>query len=169
VILLVSIGGFAFFQGSMFMTKQKIADQQIILDGQNKELAMYKNLTWYIKLSAVRDLEKNTPHTMPWAERIDKIIKMLTDLRNITPTQNETIALSDFDVSLDKISLKGKVSSLLLLYYNDPSRNIVSLLDRFQALDFIKDLRIQTYDRNATDNTFGFVLEANVTADDGTK
>lgn len=168
VILFLSIGGFGFFQVSMFLSKQTIADQQVILDGQNKELAMYQNLTWYVKLNAVRVLEQDAPHTMPWSERIDKIINMLNDLRNLTSSQNETITLSDFNVSLDHISLRGKVSSLLLLYYSDPARNIVSLLDRFEALDFIKDLHIQNYTRDQ-DNTFGFVLEANVSSDDNTK
>jgi len=34
-------------------------------------------------------------------------------------------------------------------------------------LDFIKDIQIKTYDKDPTDNTFGFVLEAKVT-DNGT-
>ncbi|MBU0627008.1 hypothetical protein KKG31_06565 [Patescibacteria group bacterium] len=84
---------------------------------------------------------------MPWADRISKVIEMLNELKNITSNQSETIALSDFKVSLENISLKGKVSSLLLLYYSNPERNIISLIDRFEKLDFIDDIHIQSYDR----------------------
>jgi len=69
---------------------------------------------------------------MPWADRINKVIEMLNELQNLTSNQTETITLSDFKVSLDGISLKGKVSSLLLLYYSNPDKNIISLLDRFE-------------------------------------
>jgi len=166
ILLLLAIGVFVFFKGSMFFTNQKITDQQIVLDKQKTELAGYETLTGYIKLSALRELEVATD-TMPWAERINKVIEMLNDLQNLTSNQSETIVLSDFKVSLDTISLRGKVSSLLLLYYSSPERNIVSLLDRFEQLDFIKDIKIKTYDKNAEDNTFGFVLEAKV-SDNGT-
>ena len=105
---------------------------------------------------------------MPWAERINKVIEMLTELKNLTPSSNETIVLSDFKVSLESISLRGKVSSLLLLYYSNPEKNIISLIDRFEKLDFIKDIHIQTYNKG-TDNAFDFVLEAKVTDNGNTK
>jgi len=168
ILLLIAIGEFIFFKGSMFFTNQKITDQQLVLDKQNTELAGYGTLTGYIKLSAIRQLETET-NTMPWAERINKVIEMLNELQNLTSNQTETISLSDFKVSLDSISLRGKVSSLLLLYYSNPEKNIVSLLDRFEQLDFIKDIKIKTYDKDTTDNTFGFVLEAKVTNDGTTK
>ena len=151
----------------MFFTKQKITDQQLILDQQNQELAGYQTLTGYIKLSALRELETTTD-TMPWAERINKVIEMLNELKNLTSNQNETIILSDFKVSLDSVSLRGKVSSLLLLYYTNPERNILSLLDRFEQLDFIQDIKIKTYDKSE-DNAFGFVLDAKVINDGNTK
>jgi len=166
ILLLLALWGFVFFKGSMFFTNQKITDQKIILDQQKQELAWYETLTGYIKLSAIRLLEAET-NTMPWADRINKVIEMLNELQNLTSNQSETISLSDFKVSLDTISLRGKVSSLLLLYYSNPEKNIISLLDRFEQLDFIKDIKIKTYDKDTENNVFGFVLEAKVT-DNGT-
>lgn len=93
---------------------------------------------------------------------------MLNELQNLTSNQSETISLSDFKVTLEGISLRGKVSSLLLLYYSNPGKNIVSLLDRFEQLDFITDIKIKTYNKGE-DNTFGFVLEAKVINDGNTK
>lgn len=47
---------------------------------------------------------------------------------------------------------------------------MISLIDRFSSLDFVKNIRIQTYDRVGENNYYEFVLEANVIndADTGT-
>ncbi|MEI7557422.1 MAG: hypothetical protein WCJ45_00785 [bacterium] len=56
----------------------------------------------------------------------------------------------------------------MLLYYSSPSKGIRSLFDRFSDLDFVKNIRIQTYDRIGDNNYYQFVLEANVINDAGT-
>ena len=56
----------------------------------------------------------------------------------------------------------------MLLYYSNKTKNIVSLIDRFSSLDFIKNIRIQTYDKVGDNNNYEFVLEANVINDAGT-
>jgi uncharacterized protein YlbG (UPF0298 family) len=48
----------------------------------------------------------------------------------------------------------------MLLYYSNPSKNILSLFDKFEQLDFIKDIRVKTYTK--TDDSFDFVLDAKV-------
>lgn len=166
LLFLLGLWLYIFLQANMFFTKQKIADQQIILDSQNEELAWFKTATWYIKLNAVRELESNTDN-MAWSERISKIIEMLNDLKRIVPNQSWSIQLSDFRVNLDTVSLRWEVSSLLLLYYSDPTKNIVSLFDRFEKLDFIEDIQVKSYTR--TDTAFDFVLEAKVINDGNTK
>ena len=93
---------------------------------------------------------------------------MLEDMKNIDASSTDTVVLSDFNVSLDKITLKGQVSNLLLLYYSNASRNVLSLIDRFSGLDFVQNIRIQTYDRVGDNNYYEFVLEANVINDAGT-
>ena len=57
---------------------------------------------------------------------------------------------------------------MLLLYYSNPTKGITSLIDRFSNLDFIKNIRIQTYDRVGDNNYYEFVLEANIINDAGT-
>lgn len=57
---------------------------------------------------------------------------------------------------------------MLLLYYSNPAKGILSLIDRFSGLDFVKNIRIQTYDRVGDNNYYEFVLEANVINDAGT-
>lgn len=160
-IFIIAVLGFAFLKGYGFFIKQSIKDQNAEVVKQTNIENSYKTLTGYNKLQAVKLLE-NKQTAIPRSDHINKVIQMLETLKNLQPWNSGSIILSDFKVSLDKISLKGQVSSLLLLYYSDPQSNVVSLLDRFGQLDFIKDIRIQTYDKVGDNNYFQFVLEANV-------
>lgn len=166
-ILVISVLGFVFFKVYGFFINQNIKDQQVVLAEQVKMTDAYKLLTGYNKLQAVKSLETQQAD-IPWSDHINKVIQMLEDLKSVQGG-TDTIVLSDFKVDLNKISLKGQVSNLMLLYYSNPKQNVVSLLDRFSQLDFIKDIRIQTYDKVADTGSFEFVLEANVVNDGNTK
>lgn len=166
VIFVLSLIVFGYFKVDIFLTNQKITDQRALLEQQTQELDAYKVLTGYNKLQAVKILEEQQT-TMPWSDHISDMIDMLQDMKSIDTSATDTIALSDFNVTLDKITLKGQVSNLLLLYYSNPNRNMVSLIDRFSDLEFVKNIRIQTYDRVSESNYYEFVLEANV-INDGT-
>ena len=151
----------------MFLTNQSMANKRVLIEEQTKQLESYKLLTGYNKLQAVKILEEKQIN-MPWSEHITKVIAMLEDIKQVDPSSSDTIILSDFNVSLDKISLKGQVSNLLLLYYSNESKGIRSLIDRFSSLDFVKNIRIMTYERVGDNNYYSFVLEANVINDAGT-
>lgn len=151
----------------MFLTKQKISDKRVLLTEQTTQLEWYTELTGYNKLQAVKILE-NEQVDMPRSEHISQMIQMLEDMKKIDSSSTDTIVLSDFNVTLDKISLKWQVSNLLLLYYSNTSRNVLSLIDRFSNLNFVQNIRIQTYDRVGDNNYYEFVLEANVINDAGT-
>lgn len=167
VILVLSLVAFGYLKVDMFLTKQKITDKRVVVEEQTQQLESYKLLTGYNKLQAVKILEEKQI-TMPWSDHISQMITMLEDMKRIDTSATDTIVLSDFNVSLDKITLKGQVSNLLLLYYSNPSKGITSLIDRFSSLDFVKNIRIQTYDRVGDYNYYEFVLEANVINDAGT-
>jgi len=51
------------------------------------------------------------------------------------------------------------------LYYNSPAGKFKSLLDRFEELDFIRDMTIKSYDKIGG-NYFEFILNAKVVNDD---
>ena len=146
---------------------QTISDKRQVLSWQTTQLKSYTLLTGYNKLQAVKILEEKQT-TMPWSDHISKMITMLEDLKHVDVSTTDTIVLSDFNVSMDKITLKWQVSNLLLLYYSNPTKGITSLIDRFSNLDFIKNIRIQTYDRVGDNNYYEFVLEANIINDAGT-
>lgn len=146
---------------------QQVTNKREVLSWQTIQLESYKLLTGYNKLQAVKILEEKQV-TVPWSDHITKVIAMLEDLKKVDTSTTDTIVLSDFNVSMDKITLKWQVSSLLLLYYSSPSKGIHSLIDRFSSLDFVKNIRIQTYDRIGDNNYYEFILEANVINDAGT-
>lgn len=146
---------------------QDITDKSAVLSWQTAQLEAYKSLTGYNKLQAVKILEEKQI-TTPWSDHITKMIAMLEDIKQVDTSTTDTIALSDFNVSMDKITLKWQVSNLLLLYYSSPDKGIRSLIDRFSSLDFVKNIRIQTYDRVGDNNYYEFVLEANVINNAGT-
>ena len=106
--------------------------------------------------------------TLPWSNYITQIVAMLEDLKHTDMSSNDGILLSDFNVSMDKITLKWQVSDLELLYHSQNSTDAQSLIDRFSGLDFVQNIRIQTYDRIDDTNYYEFVLEANVINDAGT-
>jgi uncharacterized protein YlbG (UPF0298 family) len=89
-------------------------------------------------------------------------------MKKVDTSTTDSIILSDFNVSFDKITLKWQVSNLLLLYYSNANKGIISLIDRFSDLDFVKNIRIQSYDRISESNFYEFVLEANIINDAGT-
>lgn len=167
VILGISFVAFVYIKVDMFLTNQSIKDKLDVLSGQTQQLESYKLLTGYNKLQAVKILEEKQV-TMPWSDHITKVIAMLEDLKKVDTSTSDTIVLSDFNVSIDKITLKWQVSNLLLLYYSNAPKGIRSLIDRFSSLDFVKNIRIQTYDRVGDNNYYEFVLEANVVNDAGT-
>ena len=167
-VLVIAVLGFLFFKVYGFFINQTIKDQQAVLADQVKIEDSYKALTGYNKLQAVKSLETQQSD-IPWSDHIKKVIQMLEDLKSVQAGSTDTIVLSDFKVDLNKISLKGQVSNLMLLYYSNATQHVISLLDRFSQLDFIKDIRIQTYDKVAGTGGFEFVLEANVINDGNTK
>ena len=166
VLFVVLIAVCVYLQVSIFLTKQQISKQQDILTQKNQELEQMLSNQTFTKLETTRYLSQ-TLRQMPWSVHIPKVISIVDALQSLDGGDNGSIQLSDFKVSLDKISLRGTVSNLLLLYYSAPERGFLSLLDIFAELDFIQDMRVQNYNKS-TDGTFEFVLQANVIHDDNT-
>jgi hypothetical protein len=163
-LFLLILVGYGYLRVDNYLLEKRISEQKTLLDTQNKQLEISQNISEHTRLAAVKVIE-NSIRSIPRSIHIPKVIEMLEDLKAVDTSENETIVLSDFVVSLDGISLKGKVSSLPLLYINSEKRNYISLLDRFSQLDFIKDLRIQTYEKDES-RDFEFVLNAKVMLND---
>lgn len=164
-LLLLTIWLFVFLKVSMFLFQNKIDQDKDALTQQESQLSDHESAMSYDKFLLVSDLE-NKATEMPWFEHIPKILEIFQDLKNLDPTSSDVIILSDFNVSLDEITVKGSVATLKALYYNSPNGNFKSLLNRFEELSFIKDINIRTYDR-VGDKYFEFILNAKVISNDG--
>lgn len=147
----------------IFFLNKSIQDKDAKITEQNIALENYKSLTGFTKLMAVKELEWKYDE-IPRSTHIKKVINMLEEIKSLDQNWDETLILSDFNVDLQKISVKWRVSNLSLLYYSNTEKWVVSLIDRFKNLDFIENLYIKNYTRG-DDNFFSFVLEANVIKD----
>ena len=113
------------------------------------------------KFSLAKKLE-NENYQMPWSDHIEKVSKILEDVSDVGEW-SYNIVLEDFQISLESISLKGSVSSLRVLYNMSNNANAKKpLLERFQELEFLKDIAIQTYDKKDWELWYSFVLTAKV-------
>lgn len=154
----------AALQVYVFLLNKDIKDKDILIAKQNVALENYKSLTWFTKLMAVKELEGKYDE-IARSTHIKKVITMLEEIKSLDQNWDETLILSDFNVDLQKISVRWRVSSLALLYYSNSERGIVSLIDRFKNLDFINNMYIKNYTREKDSNFFSFILEANVIKD----
>ena len=142
-----------------FWDQSTIEQQTQTIAQQNAELSGFTQMTGYAKYTAVSTVEDKYT-TVSWSTRIKKVIDMLDELQSFSIGQTESLVLSDFNVSLDTISFKGRVSNLALLYAGQSGD---SLIDKFKQLDFVDGMHIKNYTKNG--DYFSFVLEANVKKD----
>jgi hypothetical protein len=88
--------------------------------------------------------------TKEWTKRsshITALIKVLREVQSNNYVGANAIQLSDFTISPTKLSLKWKVSNLILLYYSSPEKWYVSVIDRFAWLSFISNITIKRYNK----------------------
>ncbi len=164
LFLILSFLSLIYLKVDTYLINKNIEEKQLKLDQQEEELSQYERAISYDKFLLVKELEENAVD-MPWFEHIPKIISIFEDLKSLDSSSTDTIVLSDFNVTLDEISLKGSVSSLKALYYTSTNGAFKSLFDRFDELDFIQDMKIKTYEK-VWEKYFEFVLNAKVVNDD---
>lgn len=136
----------------------KINNQTEQLQERQEQLKTFESAIEYDRFIAIKDLEAKSID-MPWFEHIPKILAMFKDLKELSKNSRNMISLSDFFVSLEEVSLRWTITSLKTLYHN--TEWFKALLDRFEELDFIKDIRIKSYEKVGSTN-FEFILNANV-------
>ncbi|MBP7884952.1 hypothetical protein KAZ93_02080 [Patescibacteria group bacterium] len=91
---------------------------------------------------------------------ISALVKVLQEIQRNDYVGANAISLSDFSLTPDSISLKGKVSNLILLYYSSKEKNYTSVIDRFATLPFISDIAIKRYTK--VGNYYEFNLTAKI-------
>ena len=158
VILVIELLVLVWWRVYTIVQQQRINNWQDQLEVRQEELKTFESAVEYDRFIAIKDLETKSID-MPWFEHIPKILSMFQDLRELGNNSRNMIVLSDFFVSLEEISLRWTITSLKTLYHNTDT--FKALLDRFEELDFIKDIRIKSYEKVGSTN-FEFILNANV-------
>lgn len=133
--------------------------EEEVLQKQDAIVDFHK-IPGYTKFVWVEQMQSERPE-MYWSDYIVQVIDILEDLKNIDTEDSQTIVLSDFQVSLEEITLKWQTSTLKALYYNSASWKFISLIDRFEQLDFIENMQIREYEKNS-DWLYEFEIIANV-------
>lgn len=166
VVLVGAAIAFGFFKASSFRNQQAIAEKQGTIDEINVQLQKLGEETRYNKLDLARKIEQEHSD-MPWSDRISTIIEVLKELQNATYEGSNSINLYDFTVTLDSMTLKGEVTNIALLYHSSQSRNYVSLIDKFKALDFVEEISIQKYEKEG--KVIAFTLDAKLSLNNDSK
>ncbi len=94
------------------------------------------------------------------SEHIRSLIDVLNQIQSNSSVGANAVVLSDFTITPQTISLKGKVKDLLLLYYSSKERNYTSVIDRFTGLPFISNVSIKKYTK--VWDYYEFVLNADI-------
>jgi hypothetical protein len=121
----------------------------------------------YQKMAFAQTLEQGQPN-LPRSEHIATLIDVLNTVQQVDGSSTDTLQLYDFQVNLDSIQISGRTSNLALLYY--PKReNKQGLIATVSDLEFLDDIRIQTYEKNEDENAYEFTLYATIILDAATQ
>lgn len=99
-------------------------------------------------------------NTIKRSDQIQALVIVLKKIQANNLIGSNAIQLSDFTISPTELTLKGKVSNLILLYYSSKTNNYINLIDRFAELPFITNIAIKKY--NKVGNFYEFSLNADI-------
>lgn len=131
--------------------KQIVATQKIIESKWAEEN--------FIKLELARNIENNEEN-INWKSYVEQIISIVQEIKSTNYVWSNAITLSDLNIDKNHLTLKWKVTNLILLYHSVPEKNYKSLIDRFSELEFINSLKIQEYKK--VWNLIEFSLDADI-------
>lgn len=146
------------------LTAKKVQASEKQATTIQQELQTITATDHYQKIAFAQSLH-NTSKSLPWSDHIQALIKVLQEMQTID-NANSTLELYDFNVNLDTIEISGKVSSLNLLYY-PKSKNKQWLISKVSELEFLDNIRIQSYVKE--DGMYTFTLYATILLDETTQ
>jgi len=141
------------------MLEKRISSVQNKIQKQQEVLAKFSDEPGYDKLQYVKDMEANNK-MLPWSDHVKAIMSIFDELLDVDKSDTFNIAFSDFEISLDSIKLNGYVTNLRVLYQWANSKT--GLISRFEALDFLENISIKTYEKADWELWYNFTLTANV-------
>jgi hypothetical protein len=85
------------------------------ISNSEAELASFSDKPGYDKLQYIQEMEEKNL-MMPWSDHINAIMAIFGDLLDVDKSDTFNIEFSNFEISLENISLDGYVTNLRLLY-----------------------------------------------------
>jgi len=166
VILIAIIGRRGYLKCSGMILGKEIKSIESEIKNADAKLTSFSEDPGFDKLQYVQDLEANNK-MMPWSDHIDKIMEIFADLLAVDNSDTFNISFTDFQISLESIRLRWYVTSLRLLYkwaWNNTIQESAkpALIEKFEALDFLDNIAIKTYEKSSDNFGYEFVLTANV-------
>lgn len=159
LVFLIVLAWWAYLKISSTFIGYDIERVQKQIAKKDAELKSFSDKPGYDKLQYIQDMENNN-HMMPRSDHISAIMEIFWDLLDVDKSDTFNIAFSNFEISLENIKLDGYVTNLRLLYQwvNDQA----GLIAKFEALDFLDNISIKTYEKSEWELWYKFTLTANV-------
>ena len=162
VIWLILLIGFAIIYGASivwdFRLDQRISDKQVQLDQVEAQIRQTGSEKAFFSYKFAEQLVKQWD--TKWSQHITALVEVLKQVQSNDYVWANAIELSDFTISPTTLSLKWRVSNLILLYYSSPEKWYTSLIDRFASLPFISNISIKKY--NKIWDYYEFTLDADI-------
>lgn len=171
LFLLLFIALLALLWRSSFLWVNSIITNRLITQEQKKITQLQTNLDnfsqipWFDKLQIITDLENNLKQ-IPRSRHIQQVSSIFQDILSTDQSETQNIILSNFSITLDSISVNGYVSNLRILYTSTDPAKRASLIQRFENLPFLNDIKIQNYTRSDDQMGYNFTLTAKVVNND---
>jgi len=135
---------------TIFKNKAKLDSQNQIMTQINSKIESLAQFDDYIKLEFANKIKIENKNEINRKDRINLIIETLDTMNNISYGWWKWIKLYDFDISLEKMSLRWEVSDISLLYF-ESNQNEINIIDLIKKLPFVEDIEIKRYE-NEMDN-----------------
>ncbi|GHW02513.1 hypothetical protein AGMMS50249_2990 [candidate division SR1 bacterium] len=165
LVLIVLIGWMAFLFVNTKITQRLIIEEQKDIVQLNKNLASFSDIPGFDNLKIIINLE-NSLKQIPRSRHIQQVSTIFEDILSTDKSETSNIILSDFQITLDSISVNGYVSDLRILYSSPDPEKRPSFIQRFENLSFLDEIKIQNYTRSDDGLGYDFSLTAKVINND---
>ena len=152
--LLGAFVGYGFFVWQTKTNQQNITHEKEAITKIDTDIAAAENNADYKKYMGAKVVYDLSKTQQGWGDRLARIITVFEDLQKLG---GDAVSFSDFSLDFSSLRLKWTVSDLKVVYWSG------WVVDKFNALEFIKDITITDYKK--TDYGFAFSLVAQIVLD----
>lgn len=152
--LLGAFVGYGFFVWQTKTNQQNITHEKEAITKIDTDIAAAENNADYKKYMGAKVVYDLSKTQQGWGDRLARIIAVFEDLQKLG---GDAVSFSDFSLDFSSLRLKWTVSDLKVVYWSG------WVVDKFNALEFIKDITITDYKK--TDYGFAFSLVAQIVLD----